>query len=114
MSKALFLVAALFVARPAAAQSLKIPTLVFAGAASADWVTTYRFLTATPKHLEGNPLLGFTHSKPAATLAAGIAIDAGTLYLVHRVVGPKHPKIAAFGLYAVAGFRAAIAYSNTR
>jgi len=93
----------LFVSR-ADAQSLRTATYVFSSAAAADWTMTYQFLDRKAT-VEGNPLLQWTHNDPAATVAAGAAMDVAAVYAWRRFVGRKHPKIAAVGLYATAALR---------
>jgi len=102
--KSTILILGLLIAAPAHAQSLKTATYVFTASAAADWATTYAFLDRRAA-TEGNPLLQWTHNDPAATVAAGVAIDVAGLYVWRRFVGRKHPRLAAVGLYATAALR---------
>lgn len=99
-------------ASTASAQSLKMPTLVFAGAASADWVTTYQAQQRGTQ--ENNPLLSWLNTRPGPLVATGAALDVAGLWAWNRYVGRAHPKIAMAGLYAAAGFRLWLATNNNR
>lgn len=91
--------------------SLKLPTIVYAGAAAADLVSTYAFLSDTPLK-EANPLLFFTDSKPVPTVLVGAAADVVTLLVLHHFLGESHPKALAVGLYVAAGVRVGLAARN--
>lgn len=98
------------------AHPLRLPTLVFAGAAAADWTTTYRNLSPGPtwdRGQEWNPLLSPLHNRPVPTVLAGAALDVVGVWAWDRFVGRKHPKLAAIGLYAGAGLRIWLASRNT-
>jgi len=92
--------------------SLKLPTVVFAGAVAADLTTTVVFLTHGDR--EGNPFLGWTNNHPVATpIAAGAMTAVGT-WAWNRYVGRKHPKLARIGLYIGAFIEVGFALKNTR
>src|SRR5262245_3271997 len=92
---------------------LKTPTLAASIAAAADWASTYHAL----KHYnlrETNILLqGFQH-EPAQLVTVGSAIDAGTFSAWNLMVGRKHPRVGAAGLWAMAGFRTYLVIHNIR
>ena len=97
---------------PASAQSLKLPTLVYAGAVTADWSSTYRTLSLGGT--ERNIALRFLHDDPVKTVVVGAAMDAIGAWVWNRYIGKTHPKLATIGLYAAAGFRTWCAVRNTR
>jgi hypothetical protein len=108
----------LAISLPLAAQApdshpLRLPILIFAGAAAADWATTYGVL-ATNRTTEGNPLLAMTASRPVPTVVVGAAMDVAGVWTWHHVVGRKHPKLAAVGLYVAASFRVYLAVRSRR
>lgn len=94
----------------ASAQTLKLPNSIFAAAATADWVSTYQFIQRGAN--ETNPLINRMQTKPALMIASGAAIDVAGLWAWNRYVGEKHPRLAAVGLYAAAGFRIWLAARN--
>lgn len=96
------------------APSLKVPTTLFAVAASADWATTHRILSTVPGAREANPMLGITHSHPTRTVLLGAALDVAGVWATHRFVAKKHPKWAKVGLYAATAFRLALVARNMR
>lgn len=93
-------------------EHLKLPTLIFAGAAAADWASTYRNLA--PYGHEANPLLQPFHDQPVPTVIAGAALDVAAVWTWNRFIGRRHPKMAALGLYAAAGFRVWMAARNVQ
>jgi hypothetical protein len=111
-------------ATPAAAQQeprltgaqpggLRLPTVMFASAATSDWVTTYYAL----KHYrlrETNPLIRRFESTPARMVLIGAAIDVGAVTAWNYTMGRKHPRIAAAGLWTMTAFRAYLAFHNSR
>lgn len=100
---------------PTKGPSLKLPTIVFAGAATADWVTTYRNMDYNcPTCGESNPLLNWVGQKPKTTIAMGAAMDVAGVWAWNKYVGKKHKKIAAAGLYVMAAFRVFLAVRNAR
>jgi len=100
--------------RAQAQDHLTRPTITFAAAATADWITTYRFLSSPYGIPEANPMLAFTHARPVPTVLAGTAMDVAGVYAWRRFVGPRHQRIARVGLYAAAGFRVWLAARNVR
>jgi hypothetical protein len=94
----------------ASAQSVKVPTIVFAGAALADWSTTHYNLSQG--NHEANPMLVWLNDKPGPTVIVGASVDVVGVWLVNRYLGRKHPKLTAIGLYLSAGFRVALSINN--
>jgi hypothetical protein len=92
--------------------SLRGPTVVFALAATADWLSTRRMLAAGG--YERNPGLAALDHKPALLIAAGATADVLGVWAWNRFVGRKHPKIAKAGLYLAAGFRLFLTVHNLR
>lgn len=103
---------------PAAAQSLKLPVIVFAGAVSADWTTTHYFLSNADRAKPGqydqetNRTLSWLNNRPTATVLVGVAQDVAVVWAVNRFVARRHPKIAAVSLYAMSAFRVHLAIDN--
>jgi hypothetical protein len=119
--KLVFFVLALAVICPgvASAQSepradgLRLPTTMFAAAAAADWITTYNGI----KHFrlrEMNPLIRRFEDTPAKMVVIGGAIDAGAVFAWNHVMGRRHPRVAAAGLWTMTAFRAYLAFHNIR
>jgi len=105
------LIAALLHASPAQAEeklSLKIPTIAFAAAATADWASTY-YGVSTHAFEESTPGLRHLQHHPAWMVAAGAAEDVALTVLWRRTVGRRHPKLAVAGLWAATGFRVYLA-----
>jgi hypothetical protein len=61
---------------------------------------------------EDNVELRWLSGHPAAVVALGATQDVLGLWLLTRLVGPKHPQLIKAGLYVAAGFRVAIAARN--
>jgi hypothetical protein len=103
--------------RPAAAQDprpdLRLPTLAASTAAAADWASTYHALKYYNLR-ETNPLLQSFQGSPGRLVTVGAAIDAAAFSTWNVTVGRKHPRIAAAGLWAMAGFRAYLVLHNLR
>jgi hypothetical protein len=93
--------------------SLRIPTIAASAAAAADWVTTYHAITNYQVH-ETNPLLKPWYDSPGKMVGMGALMDVGGITAWNMVVGPKHPRIAAAGLWATAAFRSYLAFHNLR
>ena len=93
--------------------SLKIPTTVFLAAASADWVSTGVALSQ-PGFTERNPMLAFTRSNPAGTVAALVASDLVGAWVINRFVAPRKPTLAKVLLYSFAAARVGMAMHNAR
>jgi hypothetical protein len=94
-------------------KSLKLPTFAAGVAAAADWASTYHAL----KHYdlrETNPMLQSFQNSPGQLVTAGALIDAAAFSTWNLTMGRKHPKIAAAGLWAMAGFRAYLVLHNLR
>ena len=51
---------------------------------------------------------------PGKLVLVGAAIDAATFTAWNTVIGPRHPKVAAAGMWAMAGFRAYLVVHNLR
>jgi hypothetical protein len=92
---------------------LKLPTIVATAAAGADWASTYHALKYYQVR-ETNPLLQPWQQKPGKLVTVGAAIDAATFSAWNVTMGRRHPRIAAAGLWAMAGFRAYLAINNLR
>jgi hypothetical protein len=112
-------VLALVCPRPASAQAepgtdgLRLPTTLFASAATADWATTYWGI----KHFrlrETNPLIRKFERTPAKMVLIGAAIDVGAVAAWNYTMGRKHPRVAAAGLWTMTAFRAYLAFHNSR
>lgn len=93
--------------------SLKVPTIAASVAAAADWASTYHAMNNYHVRETNVFLQGFQNS-PGKVVTVGAAIDAATFTTWNLMVGPKHPKIAAAGLWAMAGFRAYLVIHNLR
>ena len=93
--------------------SLKMPTLAASIAAGADWASTYHALTYYQLR-ETNPMLQAFQDSPGKLITVGAAIDAAAFSTWNVTVGRKHPRIAAAGLWAMAGFRAFLVFHNLR
>src|SRR5687767_8856284 len=92
---------------------LKLPTTVATAAAAADWASTYHALKYY-RVRETNPLLQSFQQDPGKLVTVGAAIDAATFSAWNLTMGRRHPRIAAAGLWAMAGFRAFLAINNLR
>lgn len=104
------LLALVLSATPVVAQDLQLPTIAFASAASADWVTTYRHM---PYAREENPMLRWLDHKPAAMVAVGAGLDVASVYGWKKLTR-HHRKWQTIGLYSAAAFRTFLAVRNTR
>jgi hypothetical protein len=115
------LVAALFVvfvlpARISAQElrpSLRIPTTVASIAAAADWASTYHAMSNYHVR-ETNILLQPFQKSPGKLVVVGAAIDVATFTAWNKFIGPRHPRAAAAGMWAMAGFRAYLVVHNIR
>lgn len=92
---------------------LRLPTAVAGAAAAADWVSTYHALKYYQVR-ETNPLLQPWQERPGRLVSVGAAIDAAAFSAWNVTMGRRHPRIAAAGLWAMAGFRAYLAVNNFR
>lgn len=95
------------------APDLRLPTIVASAAAAADWATTYHALKNYQLR-EVNPLLRPWQETPGKLVTAGAVMDAVAFSAWNVTMGRRHPKIAAVGLWAMAGFRAYLAIHNMR
>ena len=93
--------------------SLKMPTAIASVAAAADWASTYHALTNYHVR-ETNVLLQPFQGSPAKIVAVGAAIDVGTFTAWNMMIGPRHPKVAAAGMWGMAAFRTFLVYHNLR
>jgi hypothetical protein len=93
--------------------TLRIPTIAASSAAAADWMTTYHAMTNF-KVRETNPLLKPWYDSPGQMIGMGALMDVGGITAWNLVVGPKHPRVAVAGLWAMAGFRSYLAIHNLR
>jgi hypothetical protein len=93
--------------------SLRIPTIAASAAAAADWATTYHALS-NYRVRETNPLLRPWYDSPGQLIGMGAVMDIGAVTAWNLSVGPKHPKIAAAGLWAMTAFRSYLAIHNLR
>ena len=93
--------------------SLKAPTIAASIAAAADWASTYHAMSNY--HLrETNVFLQAFQNSPGRLVTVGAAIDVATFSTWNMVMGPRHPKIASAGLWAMAAFRTALVVHNLR
>jgi hypothetical protein len=91
----------------AAAQSLKLPMIIWAAGVAADQVATYRFSSQYQGVLhEENVLIRGLDRHPALLVAAGSAIDAASGWAVYRFLAPKHPRLARVAFFSAAAYRA--------
>ena len=82
-------------------------------AAAADWASTYHGLKYYNLR-ETNPLLQSFQKSPGRLVTMGAAIDAATFSAWNVTMGRRHPRVAAAGLWAMAGFRAYLVVHNLR
>src|SRR4051812_29311015 len=93
--------------------SLRLPTAVAGAAAAADWATTYHALT-NYRVREANPLLKPWYDSPGQLIGMGALMDIGGVTAWNLAIGPRHPKVAAAGLWTMAAFRGYLAVHNLR
>jgi len=93
--------------------SLRVPTIAASVAAAADWASTYHALKYYNLR-ETNPLLQPFQKSPGQLVTMGAVMDAAAFSAWNVTVGRKHPRIAAAGLWAMAGFRAYLVVHNLR
>ena len=91
--------------------SLKWPTIAVGATATADWATTYHALKFY-KIQEQNPVLRPFQSNPGRLVTMGGMIDVAGISAWNLTMGPKHPKMAAAGLWTMTAFRAYLAIHN--
>ena len=90
---------------------LRWPTIAAGAAATADWATTYHALKFY-KVQEQNPVLKPFQSTPGRLVTMGGMIDVAGISAWNLTIGPKHPKMAAAGLWTMTAFRAYLAIHN--
>ncbi len=93
--------------------SLVLPTIAASAAAAADWATTYHALTNYHVR-EVNPLLGPWQERPGKLVTAGALMDGVAFSAWNVTMGRRHPKVAAVGMWVMAGFRTYLAVHNIR
>ena len=93
--------------------SLRIPTTIASVAAAADWASTYHAMSNYHVR-ETNVLLQPFQKSPGKLVLVGAAIDAATFTTWNTVLGERHPRVAAAGMWAMAGFRAYLVVHNLR
>ena len=93
--------------------SLRIPTTIASITAAADWASTYHAMTNYHVR-ETNVLLQPFQKSPGKLVIVGAAIDAASFTAWNKVIGPRHPRLAASGMWAMAAFRAYLVVHNLR
>jgi len=93
--------------------SLKLPTTIASIAAAADWASTYHAMSNYHVR-ETNFLLQSFQKSPGKLVAVGAAIDVGTYSAWNMLVAPKHPKVAAAGMWGMAAFRTFLVFHNLK
>ena len=93
--------------------SLKLPTTIASITAAADWASTYHAMSNYHVR-ETNILLQPWQKSPGKLVLIGAAIDAASFVGWNTVIGPRHPRVAATGMWAMAGFRAFLVFHNLR
>jgi hypothetical protein len=91
--------------------SLRIPTTIATVAAAADWASTYHAMSNYHVR-ETNVLLQGFQNSPGKVVVAGAAIDAATFTAWNMWIGPRHPRVASAGMWAMAGFRTFLVFHN--
>src|SRR5215831_5150245 len=104
--------AATIVPSTASAQgTLLLPTIFASGAATADWATTYHALKFY-RVQEQNPFLKPMQASPGRMISVGALMDVGGVTAWNSLMGPKHEKLAAAGLWTMTAFRVYLAVHN--
>lgn len=93
--------------------SLRIPTTIASVAAAADWASTYHAMSNYHVR-ETNIFLQPFQKSPGKLVLVGAAIDAASFTAWNKMIGPRHPRLAATGMWAMAGFRAFLVVHNMR
>lgn len=93
--------------------SLRIPTTIASVAAAADWASTYHAMSNYHVR-ETNIFLQPFQKSPGKLVLVGAAIDAASFTAWNKMIGPRHPRVAATGMWAMAGFRAFLVVHNMR
>jgi hypothetical protein len=87
----------------ATAQDLTMPTTFYLTASAVDWATAAPACQIGCKSRTG--LLPYVDSARVA-VPLGVALDVGVLYLTHKWIAPRWPKLAEGILYALTVVRA--------
>ena len=87
------------------------PTIAASTAATADWITTYHAIKYY-RVQEQNPLLRPFQAKPGGMVSLGGVMDVAGMSAWNMTIGPKHPKLAAAGLWTMTAFRVYLAIHN--
>ena len=95
----------------AADRTLLLPTIFASGAATADWATTYHALKFY-RVQEENPFLKPMQANPGRMISVGALMDVGGVTAWNSLIGPKHEKLAAAGLWTMTAFRIYLAVHN--
>jgi hypothetical protein len=90
---------------------LLLPTLFASGAATADWATTYHALKFY-RVQEENPFLKPLQATPGRMISVGALMDVGGVTAWNAMMGPKHQRLAAAGLWTMTAFRVYLAVHN--
>jgi|SRR5688500_17770178 hypothetical protein len=93
--------------------SLRLPTIAASAAAAADWASTYHALK-NYRVREVNPLLQRFEDSPGKLVSVGAVMDVAAFSAWNLTMGKRHPRIAAAGMWAMAGFRTYLAIHNMR
>jgi hypothetical protein len=120
-----FIAALLFATRASAQQEtvssapltadpgLRIPAALWAGAVTADQITTFQFSSRYSGLLrERNPLIRGLDGHPSWLVAAGTTLDAAAGWAAYRLLGRSHPRLLKIALYGAAGYRTYLAIYN--
>ena len=93
-------------------RTLRNATFVFAGAATADWLSTRAMLKRGGT--EDNPMLHWAQSKPDAMIVMGASADTLGVWALNKTLGKRRPKLAAVLLYAASAGRVYLTVRNMR
>jgi hypothetical protein len=94
-------------------RGLKVPIIIWSAGVAADQITTYRFSSRYSDLLhETNVITQGLDRSPALLVAAGTALDATTGWLLYRLVGRQHPRLATVVFYGAAVYRSYLAVHN--
>jgi hypothetical protein len=92
---------------------LRIPAALWAGAVTADQITTFQFSSRYSGLLrERNPLIRGLDGHPAWLVAAGTTLDAATGWAAYRFLGRSHPRLLKVAFYSAAAYRTYLAVYN--
>jgi hypothetical protein len=94
-------------------RTLALAMTTWAGAVTSDQITTYQFSSGYRDTLhETNPLLRPLDRRPALLVTAGAALDASSGWVVYRLLGRKHPRLATLAFAGAALYRGYLARYN--